>query len=128
MKSVNRIIISIVILCVMSVGCFISVGVVDSFAGKVLAKIDEVEKAYEEQDKEKSSKAAKELQDEWKDFTNMAILVNDLGHAVEITSSIAEVYSFAQELNEELYAACDRAQAQIEMFRDMQKPTLWKIL
>lgn len=124
----NRIIVSIVILGVMSACCFMSVGAVDSFADKLLTKIDEVEKAYEEKDKEKSSKAAEELQNEWSGFLDMAILVNDLGHAVEITSSIAEVYSFAQEQNEELYAACDRAQAQIKMFRDMQTPTLWKIL
>lgn len=124
----GRIIISIVILCVMSVGCFASVGVVDSFTDKLSAQIDEVEKAFEEQDKEKTSKAAEELQNEWQHFLDMSILVNDLGHAIEITSSIAEVYSFAQELNEELYAACDRAQAQIEMFRDMQTPTFWKIL
>lgn len=124
----GRIIISIVILAVMSVCCFMSVGVVDRFTDKLSAQIDEVEKAFEEQDKEKTSKAAEELQNEWQRFLDMSILVNDLGHAIEITSSIAEVYSFAQELNEELYAACDRAQAQIEMFRDMQTPTLWKIL
>lgn len=124
----NRIIISIVILCVMSVGCFASVGAVDAFTDKLCDKIDEVEKAFEEKDKEKSSKAAEELQNEWNGFLDTAILVNDLGHALEITSSIAEIYSFAQEQNEELYAACDRAQAQIEMFRDMQTPTLWKIL
>ncbi len=124
----NRIIVSIVILGVMSVGCFMSVGYVDSFTDKMCEKIDEVEKAFVEKDKERSSKAAEELQNEWNSFLNMAILVNDLGHSLEITSSIAEVYSFAQEQNEELYAACDRAQAQIKMFRDMQAPTLWKIL
>ncbi len=124
----NRIIISIVILGVMSVGCFASVGYVDSFTDKMCDKIDEVEQAFVEKDKERSSKAAEELQNEWNKFLDMAILVNDLGHSLEITSSIAEVYSFAQEQNEELYAACDRAQAQIKMFRDMQTPTLWKIL
>ncbi len=124
----NRIIISIVILAVMSACCFASVGYVNSFSDKLCGKINEVEKAFEEYDKEKSSKAAEELQNEWNSFMDMAIFVNDLGHALEITSSIAEVYSFAQEQNEELYAACDRAQAQIEMFRDMQSPTLWKIL
>lgn len=124
----NRIIISIVILGVMSVCCFMSVGFVDSFTDKLSGKIDEVEKAFEEQDKEKSSKAAEELRNEWNSFLDTAIFVNDLGHALEITSSIAEIYSFAQEQNEELYAACDRAQAQIELFRDMQTPTLRKIL
>lgn len=124
----NRIIVSIVILGVMSVCCFMSVGYVDSFTDKMCEKIDEVEQAFVEKDKERSSKAAEELQNEWNSFLNMAILVNDLGHSLEITSSIAEVYSFAQEQNEELYAACDRAQAQIKMFRVMQTPTLWKIL
>lgn len=124
----NRIIVSIVILAVMSVCCFASVSYVDAFSDKLCDKIDEVEKAFIGQDEERSSKAAEELQKEWESFLDMAILVNDLGHSLEITSSIAEIYSFAQERNEELYAACDRAQAQIEMFRDMQTPTLWKIL
>lgn len=124
----NRIIISIIILALLTVGCFASVGVVDKFVDKLSARIDEVEKAFEENDKERSSKAAEQLQNDWNSFLDTAILVNDLGHALEITSSIAEVYSFAQELNEELYAACDRAQAQLKMFRDMQTPTLWKIL
>ena len=124
----NRIVISIVILCVISVGSFISVGTVNVFAERLCGKIDEVEKAFEEQDKDKSTKAAEELQNEWNGFVEMSVLVNDLGHALDITSSIAEIYSFAQEQNEELYAACDRAQAQIKMFRDMQTPTLWKIL
>ena len=56
------------------------------------------------------------------------MLINDLGHSLEITSAIAQVYSFAQEGNEELYSACDCAQALIELFRDKQTPTFWKIL
>lgn len=124
----NRIITSIIILAVMSAGCFFSVGAVNSFSNKMSTKIDEVEQAYVDGDAEKCSRSAEELQEEWNGFLKYAILVNDLGHAVEITSSIAEVYSFAQEQNDELYAACDRAQAQIKMFKDMQIPTLWKIL
>lgn len=124
----NRIIISIVILIVMAVCCFRAVGIVDSFSDKMINKIDEVEQAFIAQDTERSAKAAEELQDEWNRFMDYAILVNDLGHALEITSAIAQVYSFAQEGNEELYAACDCAQALIEAFRDMQTPTFWKIL
>ena len=124
----SRIIISIVILCVMAAGCFSTVGIVDSFSDKLISKINEVEQAFIENDTEKSSKAAEELQDEWRRFMDYALLVNDLGHSLEITSAIAQVYSFAQEGNEELYAACDCAQALIEVFRDMQTPTFWKIL
>lgn len=124
----NRIIVSVVILIVMAVGCFWTVGYVDSFSDKLIDKIDEVEQAFVENDTERSSKAAEELQNEWNVFMDYAILVNDLGHSLEITSAIAQVYSFAQEGNEELYAACDCAQALIEAFRDMQTPTLWKIL
>ena len=124
----NRIIVSIVILIVMAVGCFWAVGYVDSFSGKLLDKIDQVEQAFVDNDTERSSKAAEELQDEWHRFMEFAVLINDLGHSLEITSAIAQVYSFAQEGNEELYAACDCAQALIEVFRDMQTPTLWKIL
>lgn len=124
----NRIIVSIVILAVMSAGCFMAVDYVDRFTDRICEKIDEVEEAFVEKDKERSSKAAEELYNEWESFLDMSILVNDLGHSLEITSSITEVYSFAQDQNEELYAACDRAQAQIKMFRDMQTPTIWKIL
>ena len=124
----SRIIISIVILIVMAAGCFSTVGIVYSFSDKLIQKIDEVEQAFIANDMEKSSEAAKELQDEWHKFMDYALLVNDLGHSLEITTAIAQIYSFAQEGNEELYAACDCAQALIEVFRDMQTPTLWKIL
>ena len=73
-------------------------------------------------------KAAEELKQMWYDFMDFSILVNDLGHAVEITSSVAEIESFARDNNNEIYAACDRAQAQIKMLRDTQNPTFWKIL
>lgn len=124
----NRIIISIVILTVMAAACFSTVGIVHSFADELINKIDEVEQAFIDKDTEKSSKAAAELQDEWHRFLDYALLVNDLGHSLEITTAIAQIRSFAQEGNEELYAACDCAQALIEVFRDMQTPTLWKIL
>ncbi len=124
----NRLITSIVLLVIMSIGSAASVMWVDLFTNRLSGYIDEVEQAYIDNDTEKSANAAKQLKDEWDKFINRSVFVNDLGHAVEITSSIAEVYSFAQEANEELYASCDRAQAQIELFRQMQTPTLWKIL
>lgn len=124
----KRIIISVILLCVVAFGCFYSVYAVNDFTGKMLDKIHEVERAFEAGDTEKSVQTAKELFEDWNKFIDFAILVNDLGHALEITSSMAEIHSFAQEENDELYAACDRAEAQIDMFRDMQKPTLWKIL
>ncbi len=124
----KRIIISVILLSVTAFGCFYSVYAVNEFTAKILDKIQEVEDAFEKGDTEKSSEKAKELSEDWNKFIDFAILVNDLGHALEITSSMAEIHSFAQEGNEELYAACDRAEAQIDMFRDMQKPTLWKIL
>ena len=124
----NRIIICIVILVVMTAGCFSTLGIVYGFSDKLINKINEVEQAFIEGDKEKSSEAAAELQEEWHKFMDYALLVNDLGHSLEITSAIAQIYSFAQDGNEELYAACDCAQVLIEVFRDMQTPTLWKIL
>ena len=124
----NRIIICIVLLAVIAVGCFSTIGIVYGFSDNLINKIDEVEKAFIEGDTEKSSQAAKELRDEWHKFMDYALLVNDLGHSLEITTAIAQIYSFAQDSNEELYAACDCAQALIEVFRDMQTPTLWKIL
>lgn len=124
----NRIITSIVILAVMSAACFATVGYVDKFTDDMISRIDEVEKAFDEGDSERSAKAAEQLRDDWHRFLDFSLLANDLGHALEITSAIAQVYSFAQEGNEELYAACDCAQALIEVFRDTQTPTFWKIL
>lgn len=124
----NRLIISILILAVMSIGCIASVMWVNTFTERVNGYIGEVEQAFTDKDIEKSAKAAEQLQNEWNRFISYSIFVNDLGHAVEITSSIAEVYSFAQEGNEELYASCDRVEAQIKLFKEMQTPTLWKIL
>lgn len=124
----KRIIMSIVILALLAAMCGWSVVVVERKAGSLTDKIHEVEKAFGDDDSDKCAKAAKELQDEWKDFMERAVLVNDLGHALDITSSIAEIYSFAQADNEELYAACDRAEVQIEIFKNLQLPTFWKIL
>ena len=124
----SRIITSIVLLAIMTAGCLYSVKTVSDFSDDMIKRIHAVEKAFEDKDTDKCTEEAKQLRDRWKQFTEHAILINDLGHAIEITSSVAEIYSFAQESNEELYASCDRAQAQIEMFKDMQVPTLWKIL
>lgn len=124
----SRLITSIAILAVMSIGCAASVAWVDTFTDRLNGYVDEVEQAFVENDTERSVKAAETLRSEWDEFIKYSIFVNDLGHAVEITSSIAEVYSFAQEANEELYASCDRVQAQLKLFKDMQIPTIWKIL
>ncbi len=124
----NRLAVSIGILAGMAVGCTASVIVTDRVTDLMSEKIDIIESSYESGDKERCTEAAEELWDIWDGMMHYSILINDLGHAVEITSSIAEVLSFAEEQNEELYASCDRAQAQIDMFREMQIPTLWKIL
>lgn len=124
----SRLITSICLLAVMAAGCFWAVYVVDKRTDELSEMVSKTEKAYVDGNKEECVAAADELQKMWNDFVEKGILVNDLGHAVEITSSIAEISSFAQEQNEELYAACDRAQAQIKLFKDMQTPTLWKIL
>lgn len=124
----KRIVISAIILAVMFVGCFYSVKVSCDFTDMLIEQIHEIEGSYEKKDLERARDTAKKLNEEWERFIDRAILVNDLGHAVEITSSIAEIQSFAEADDEELYAACDRAKAQIDLFRDMQMPTLWKIL
>lgn len=124
----NRLAVSISILSVMAVGCTISVIATDYISDKMSDTVDKVEQAFQDGNKEKCIEAADELSDLWDGMMHYSILINDLGHAVEITSSIAEIESFAEEQNEELYASCDRAQAQIQMFKEMQMPTLWKIL
>lgn len=124
----GRIITSIIILAVMSAGCFISVVVMNNFTDKMSQTVSRVEEYFVDGDSGECVAAAEELKDMWYGFMEFSILINDLGHAVEITSSVAEIESFARESNEELYAACDRAQAQIKMLRDAQNPTFWKIL
>lgn len=124
----KRIVISIVILALIAVMCGWSVFAVKRKMSSLDDKIEEVEEAFENGESEKCVKAAEELEEEWKSFMERAVLINDLGHALDITSSIAEINSFAQAENEELYAACDRAETQIEIFENLQIPTLWKIL
>lgn len=124
----NRLAVSISILSVMAAGCTASVITTDHISNKMSDMVDIVEQAFTDGDKEQCVAAAKELSDLWNNMMHYSILVNDLGHAVEITSSIAEIESFAEDQNEEIYASCDRAQAQIEMFKEIQQPTLWKIL
>lgn len=124
----GRLIISICLLAVMSAGCFWSVFEVNRRTDELSDMVSQTEQAFVDGNKEKCISAAEKLRKQWDRFVDVGILVNDLGHAVEITSSIAEINSFAQEQNEELYAACDRAQAQIKLFKDMQTPTIWKIL
>ncbi len=124
----KRIIISAVILAVLFAGCFYSVKISCDFTDKLIEQIHEIEDSYENDDLERARNTAKKLNEEWGRFIDRSILINDLGHAVEITSSIAEIQSFAEDGDDEIYAACDRAKAQIDLFRDMQVPTLWKIL
>lgn len=124
----KRIVISAVILVVLFVGCFYSVSVACDFTDKLIAQIHEIEDSYEKNDLETAKNTAKQLNDEWRRFVDFSILVNDLGHAIEITSSLAEIQSFAEDGDDDIYAACDRAKAQIDMFRDTQMPTFWKIL
>lgn len=124
----GRLIVSIALLAVMSAGCVAAVWAVTHCTDDMSSLVSQVEDAFVAGDTEASVNAANELSDRWQSFMKYGVLVNDLGHAVEITSSISEIGSFAQESNEELYAACDRAQAQIGLFRAMQVPTFWKIL
>lgn len=124
----KRIVLSIVILFLTAGLCCWSVVAVTRKTDGFTEKVHTIEKAYEGGELNKCIEVAEELQNEWLDFMNHSVLINDLGHALDITSSIAEIYSFAQEDNEEIYAACDRAEVQIDIFKNMQLPKLWKIL
>ena len=124
----GRLIVSIALLAVMSAGCVAAVWAVPRCTDDMSNLVSQVEDAFVAGDTEASVNVANELSDRWQSFMKYGVLVNDLGHAVEITSSISEIGSFAQESNEELYAACDRAQAQIGLFKAMQVPSFWKIL
>lgn len=124
----NRLAVSISILTVMAAGCASSVIATNSITDDMSHHIDLVEESFRRGEYERSVELAEELQDMWESMMDYSILINDLGHAVEITSSLAEIISFAEAENEEIYASCDRAEAQIEMLRDTQTPTLWRIL
>ena len=124
----KRIVLSSVILAIMFVGCFYSVKVTCDFTDELINQIHEIEDNYEKGNNERAESGAEKLKEEWEKFVDRSILINDLGHAVEITSSIAEIQSFAEDKDDEIYASCDRAKAQIDMFRDMQVPSIWKIL
>ena len=124
----NRFIVSVVLLTSMAAGCFYSVWLTAQHTDRLSGLIDMVEQYHTDSDDENALKYAQELKSSWDQILLYSILINDLGHAMEITSCIAEITSFAEEGDDELYAACDRAQAQLELFRQMQTPTLWKIL
>lgn len=125
----KRIVISIVILSLIAVLCCWSVFEATRKTDGFVEKVGEVEKAYQNGEFEAAIEVAGELRSDWEQFMNRSVLINDLGHAVEITTSIADIYSFAQSENEEeVYAACDRAEVQLGIFKAMQLPTVWKIL
>lgn len=112
----------------MAAGCFGSVFITVNKTNELSDLVDKVEKSHSDGNDESAQRYAEQLHDAWDSVLHYSILVNDLGHAMEITSCIAEISSFAEEGDDELYAACDRAQAQLELFREMQTPTIWKIL
>lgn len=125
----KRIVISIVILSLIALLCCWSVFEATRKTDGFVEKVGEVEKAYQNGDTDAAIEVAGKLRSDWERFMNRSILINDLGHAVEITTSIADIYSFAQSENEEeVYAACDRAEVQLGIFKAMQLPTVWKIL
>ena len=124
----NRFIVSVVLLTSMAAGCFYSVWLTAQHTDRLSGLIDMGEQYHTDSDDENALKYAQELKSSWDQILHYSILINDLGHAMEITSCIAEITSFAEEGDDELYAACDRAQAQLELVRQMQTPTLWKIL
>ena len=124
----NRLAVSIAILSVMAAGSTATVWAVDKVASDMTQQISLTERAFVSGDSAACVAHAERLHEIWDGVLKYTILITDAGHALEITSSIAEIRSFAEEGDSELYAACDRAQAQIAMYRDMQMPTLWKIL
>ena len=115
----NRFIVSGVLLTSMAAGCFYSVWLTAQHTDRLSGLIDMVEQYHTDSDDENTLKYAQELKSSWDQILHYSILINDLGHAMEIPSCIAEITSFAEEGDAELYAACDR---------QMQTPTLWKIL
>lgn len=124
----KRIILSVIILAVLAGACCWSVLAIEYKTDVFTQNIREVERAFEEKNSEKCVRAAKKLCSDWDDFLDLSILVNDLGQATDISSSIAEIYSLAKAGDEELYTACNKAKTQIELFRKIQFPTLYNIL
>ncbi len=124
----NRVIVSIILLASMAAGCFYSVYLTSKRTDELSELIDKIEQCHSDGEEEQAQEYAKQLKDSWDSILHYSLLVNDLGHAMEITSCIAEISSYVQEGDDNVYAACDRAQAQLDLFQQMQTPTLWKIL
>ncbi len=124
----NRLAVSVGILIGLTTLSIGAIMVTDMFAERASDLVDEVESAYEAGDKERCVDSAEQLEELWSDFVDFSLLLNDMGQAIEMTSCVAEICSFAEEGNDELYAVCDRAQAQIELLKDTQIPTIWKVL
>ena len=124
----NRLAVSISILAVMAVGSTAAVWATDRVATDMTLHAELAERAFVSGETEQCVAHAEELSERWDSVLRFSVLITDLGHALEITSSIAELRSHAENNDEELTAACARAKAQIALFRDMQLPTLWKIL
>lgn len=125
----NRLVVSILLLAVMSAGCFWSVFITIDKTNELSGYIDQVEQAHSEGDSEAAVKYANQLHDAWDSVLHYSILVNDLGHAMEITSCIAEISSFAEEGDDELYGPHATVHRRSLSFSaEMQTPTLWKIL
>ena len=93
----NRLVVSILLLALMSAGCFWSVFITIDKTNELSGYIDQVEQAHSEGDSEAAVKYANQLHDAWDSVLHYSILVNDLGHAMEITSCIAEISSHALE-------------------------------
>lgn len=81
----NRLVVSILLLALMSAGCFWSVFITIDKTNELSGYIDQVEQAHSEGDSEAAVKYANQLHDAWDSVLHYSILVNDLGHAMEIT-------------------------------------------
>ena len=124
----NRLAVSVGILTLISAGSAAAVIATEASAMRMTELVDSAEQCFSSGDTKGCIYAAEKLSETWDELLHYSILITDPGQALEISSSVAEILSFAQAENEEIFASCDRAQAQIKMFREMQTPTLWKIL
>lgn len=124
----KRFVLCIFILAGLAGLCVWSILKVESTTEDLTEKIHEVEKAFENKDSERCVQIARELYDDWEDFLDFSILINDVGQAMEISSSISEIYSLAKSGNEDLYTVCERTKVQIEVFRKVQFPAPWKVM
>lgn len=108
--------------------CIFALLALKSEVYELIDKVDKIAESYNNDDKETAAKLAEELDSHWSEFTHSSILINDLGHAVEISASLSGIAAYAELEDDELISKCVTAKNLLELFYTTQVPTIFNIL